>query len=115
MSNKIKIFSSSGKLHWIKNLYLRLRYGAGCCDVFSLDYYLAKKIIRPLKEFKRSGIHSYPSQLEPKEWDDIIDKMIKGFDILAKHHNGDNVENKEWDEMQERLELFGKHFINLWK
>ncbi len=102
-----------GIFHPLKNLYLRYKNGAGCCDVWSLDYYLAKKILPALKEFKKRN-YSYPSNLKTEEWDEVLDKMIWSFD---SYNNKDfKLEfDEDWNKKrQEGFELFGKYFTSLW-
>jgi hypothetical protein len=116
----MKILQSGGKIHWIKNIYLRYKNGGGCCDIYSLDYYLAKKIIKPLKEFRRVGKIGYPSEFKNmKEWNTVLDKIIWSFEYLL---DGEGI-NEEFNlekkldndkKEQEGFELFGKYFRNLW-
>lgn len=113
----MRIFKSGGKLHWVKNLYKRYRYGAGCCDTWNTDVYLAKKILPALKEFKK-GLGSYPMEFESlDEWVIAIDKMIWSFEYLIDGE--DYVDIKEMENLmkkeQEGFELFGKHFRGLWQ
>jgi len=115
----MKILKSGGKLHWAKNLFLRLKYKAGCCDIYSLDYYLARKIIGPLKEFRRNMGKSYPSDLTPEEWEKIVDEMIWAFEYFL---DGEGLDDdfcfpqikKDYKREQKGFELFGKYFHNLW-
>ncbi len=108
-------------LHQIKNLYLRFRYGAGCCDIFSLHYYLAKKIIKPLKLF-RANVYSFPPDLTFKEWKKMLDEMIFAFEFIAEgehwnpkyeKYSAEKV-NKLYDRAQKGFELFGKYYKDLW-
>lgn len=112
------MFNSDSKLHWIKNLYLRLRYGAGCCDVFNLDYYLAKKILGPLKVFRKELV-SYPSGLSSsEEWEEILDKMIYSFEYIIKKDDlylSVKEERIEMKKADEGLKLFAKYYQDLWK
>lgn len=113
----MKIFKSGGKLHWIKNLYGRYRYGAGCCDVFNLDYYLAPKILKGLKEFRKS-VASYPSNLTCEEWESKLDDMIFAFQFLL---DGEEYEDYKKDgkkklrRQQKGFKLFGEYYRDLWK
>lgn len=113
--------------HQLKNLYLRYRYGAGCCDVFNLDYYLAKKITRPLKEFRRElenggGVptefcEGKSTEEGMKEWKKTVDEMIWAFEFLLDGEGfGDNFDTKKenYEREQRGFELFGKHFKSLW-
>jgi hypothetical protein len=105
----MKILKSGGKLHFIKNRYLRWKEGAGCCDTYSLYYFLAPKISKGLKAFKkRAG--SYPMGITENEWDSILDEMIFAFDYCSGEE-----ETTEGDERSQKgLELFGKYFRGLW-
>lgn len=114
------MFKSGEKLHWIRNLYRRYKYGGGCCDVFGLDFYLAKKILPALKEFRRSlSINGggYPIEFKSmEEWLETLDKIIWSFEYLVNGEEWEDIiECKEKGEKeQEGFELFGKHFRNLW-
>ncbi len=116
------LLKSGGKLHWVKNLYRRYKYGGGCCDIYNLDNYLVKKILKPLKEFRRSlsvNGGGYPCELKSmEEWLDILDKMIWAFQFLI---DGEDIENwtvekdiEASKKAQEGYELFGKYFRSLW-
>lgn len=112
--------------HYFKNLWLRITQGVGCCDISGLDYYLAKKIIKPLKIFK-SRLTSHPSEITAEEWNKILNKIIWSFEYLIdgeengkmyEKENGkefDMEKSKKWaDKQQEGFELFGKYFRSLW-
>jgi len=106
-------------LHYIKNLYLRLRHGAGCCDVFDLQTYLAIKIIKPLKVFRKSHLLGHPIEFKSQEeWEKIIDEMIWAFEHLLKNDEDKIMEPGKTMQCvireQKGLELFGKHFKDLW-
>jgi hypothetical protein len=102
----------------VKNLWLRFRYGAGCCDIFSLDCYLARKIIRPLKEFRKrleKNGGGVPMEFKDmKEWLGTIDKMIFALDITIQDEDMEIRDKDVYKRQQEGLELFGKHFMSLW-
>ncbi len=111
----MKLFNSGKFLHPLKNLWIRLRYGSGCCDVFNLDYHLAKIILPHLKEFRKNPF-SYPAHFNShEEWEEILDKMIWAFDDFV---NGDDFPadyEEQYRKQQEGFELFGKHFRSLWQ
>lgn len=113
------LFNSGGKLHWMKNLYLRFRYGGGCCDVFSLNYYLAKKIIEPLKVFRSKMPASHPSELTNEEWEKTLDEMIFAFELLLRNNDlseslSYEEDKKQYERQQKGFEYFGKYYLNLW-
>ena len=97
-----------------------MRYGAGCCDIFGLDYYLAKKIIKPLKEFRRALENGggYPEEFGSMEkWLEALDKMIWSFDFLINEDEFDYEFEKAMEmgkKQQEGFELFGKYYLSLW-
>ncbi len=99
-------------LHPIKNLYLKLTRGVGCCDLADYDHYIAKKISKDLTLYKKESPQGYPSHLTQEKWDEIIDKMIKGFDL----HTSDRYmyEEEEGKSIDEAGELFGKYMFNIW-
>jgi len=104
------------KLHWIKNLWLRARYGAGCCDTYTLHFFMAGRILRWLKAFRATHRSSHPADLSSlEEWDKELEKMIWSFEYLA---NGENstLEQSEKDAKREQagFELFGRRFRDLW-
>ena len=114
------IRKGSNKLHPIWNFYLRTRYGVGCCDLWGLDYFLAKIIIRPLKRFRKLNKTGYPAELKSMdEWRKILDKMIWSFEYsLRGELTNDTVSQDEYEKLfkkeQEGFELFGKYFRDLW-
>ena len=82
-------------------------------DLWSLDCTLAMVIAPALKEFKARKA-GHPAQVTKKAWNDILDKMIFAFDIMAK---GDHISlcDKESDALvTEGLRLFAEHYQSLW-
>ena len=116
----LDLFSSGSKLHWIKNLYQRIRFGGGCCDLYSLDWYLAKKIIKPLRAFSAADKAGYPADLKSgEEWDKILKEMVWAFEYFMSDDGLDlNLTPKEYikyaKRQQKGFELFGKYFRSLW-
>lgn len=113
----MKIFKSGGKLHWIKNLYGRYRYGVGCCDEFNLDNYLAPKILKGLKRFRRN-VGSHPSNLTHEQWEKILDDMIFAFQFLVDGEEYEDYKKdgkKKYIRQQKGFRLFGQYYRSLWK
>lgn len=116
----MNILSSGGRLHFLKNLYLRWKYGAGCCDVFNLDYYLAKLIIRPLKRFRDGNKCGHPMDFKTmEEWHKCLDEMIWAFQYIidgepTSYYKNGNIDWRPFKREQRGLSLFGKHFRSLW-
>ena len=101
-----------GKLHWVENLWLRLRYGAGCCDTYSYVWYLSKRLSNDLKLFKKRCM-SHPMDTTEEEWDKILDEMIWAFEYLENEDSYD-YKKKDSNRCDRGLKLFGKYFRNLW-
>jgi len=117
-----KIGFKSGELfHVFRNLKLRLTKGAGCCDVYCLDRYLAKKIIKPLRVFRNSTC-AYPMTFDKfDDWIKVLDEIIWSFDFLLNDNElpkdvkfGSKKANKYFKRQQKGFELFGKYFLSLW-
>lgn len=103
-------------IHSIKNYYLRLRFGAGCCDLYNLDVFISEKLLPIMKKYKEVADEHYPCDLKAhKDWNKIIDKIILSFELIIKD---DFVTGKEMikreKEIQEGLDLFAKYFRDLW-
>lgn len=98
--------------HLIKKIKTRLKYGVTCCDVYSFDYYLSKKIWNGLKLFKKLSM-SHPINLTEKKWDKILDQMIEGFDLMANDDMWDMDEKKN-KKAHKALKLFAEYYTNLW-
>ena len=72
-------------------------------------------IIHPLLVRYKEKNDCHPGNLTEEEWDIILDKMIHSFycimqDMVWKHM-GDQEYNSR---IQEGLDLFAKHFRNIW-
>ena len=108
----MKLFKTGGKLHWLKNLYLRYKEGAGCCDSYSLCHYLAPTILRGLKVFRRNA-GSYPADLKSlEEWQKLLDDMIFAFAFVIADDFG--AKKKDYARTDRGLKLFGKYYRDLW-
>ena len=90
-------------------------------ELWGLDVTLAKYILPRLKKFKEKNTMSHPVSFGNKEeWHSVIDKMIYSFDYVLKHDLGklDKLSTKDKKEYHERykegMDLFAKHFMDLW-
>ncbi len=120
--------------------WLQKRFrGYGDDDLWGLDWWMTKKIRKPFKHFvanqKKYG-HGCPSQLTMdkegkntmtveegmKEWNRILAKIDKAFDIeyeenmwtdsYSKKTTGQRIEDSK--KRQEGMELFGKYYGSFW-
>jgi hypothetical protein len=100
----------------IKSFIHRGLYGYANNDVWSLDYYLAKVISNSVRHLKEH-LHGYPSGLTEDEWDEILEKIIIGFEANIKL---DDVEYNSAEHKEKLkafnigMKLFVKYFNNLW-
>ena len=84
-------------------------------DTYNLDMTIAQFVLPRLELFKnltdcypdRDGCHSY------EEWMNILDKMIKAFSIISKSA-GITRNRDEIQILEEGLDLFRKHYLDLW-
>ena len=104
-------------------MFLWQKITTGWCgsDLWSLDDSLAKVIVTPLKLFKQyyggTPMKESGDAMTDKEWKEILNKMIWSFQYIADGKmysaNSSNI-IEDSNKVQEGLNLFGKHFRNLW-
>lgn len=84
-------------------------------EIWGLNYTLAKYILPRLKRFTEVCC-SYPCELTETEWKEILNKMIWSFQYIIKNDESNELLEimKENEQCQEGLDLFAKHFRNLW-
>jgi len=84
-------------------------------DSWSADYTLAQ-VIHPVLVQLKNTTNSYPSTLEPEEWDTILDKMIASFGryVTQEYWDSDMWSEEENKEFQEGINLFAKYYRDLW-
>ena len=81
-------------------------------EIWNTDTYLAKLIVPRLKAFKALDKHGYcPGFSGVETWNKAIQKMIDAFELL-EHITSYSKEEEQT--IEEGLELFCKHFRNLW-
>ena len=78
-------------------------------DAYNCDLTLALITVRLLKKFKLINV-GYPQELNPKMWNDTLDKMIFSMQKIANQ----DVTSANIDEVREGLKLFGEYFLDLW-
>ncbi len=90
----------------------RGRRGWADCDVWWLNTHLAGIIVGALTRQRRYG-RSYPGCVGARteeEWDDILDRMMRGFAKVADDYD----EAFESPEYKDAMELFAEWFPALW-
>ena len=82
-------------------------------EVWNTYCYIAKAIVPRLKAFKALDKHGCPEDFFPDEnkWNKAIQKMIDAFELLQPHAIHYQVDEPT---IEEGLDLFRKHFLNLW-
>lgn len=79
-------------------------------ETWNLYYSLALEIYPRLCYFRERTI-AYPLGLNEKEWDEILDKMIRAFKLILIDDCHDDEKVKE---VEEGLRLFAKWYLELW-
>lgn len=96
----------------IKYLYQRITKGYCDKDLWDLDYFIISKVRKPLKEFIKLDRGGYPVGVKSyKEWNKILKKIDKAFDIV---YSGEGMNEKNQDVVLEGMRLFGKYWDSLW-
>ena len=81
-------------------------------DIWNTNQTLARLIVPRLQAFKALDKHGYcPEFKDMKEWNKAIQKMIDAFEVMQNNNVLSDVEQAI---VTEGLELFCKHFRNLW-
>lgn len=110
--NKIKWFIQRGKRGYSDE------------DIWSLDNYLMEWLPKALRQLAKHHI-GYPAKLTDKKWTAILNEMANGFEAIDKNDNlyfegkiniddcikGEDLAIKQ---LSKTLELFKKHFRDLW-
>ena len=98
----------------------RVIRGYSDCDLWNLDIHLSEQILKPLKAWRKMGLHGYPAECASQdEWLAIIDEMIDAFELI--HDDLDSSYTLDMPEYTRRqaqikhgLSLFAMHFQALW-
>jgi len=120
----------------IKYFIQRGKRGYADCDLWDFDVYLAKTLTNALKDFKKINQGIAPNiyrkyinrkdltqkqkdELAKKEWNTILDIMIRGFSIVPKLFEGKVLNNKILKEgyMYElgiAFDFLKKYYFDLW-
>ena len=96
---------------WEKYTKQRLERGFDNSELWNLDGTIAKFIYPRLKAFVENSNGIYPDGVEEEEWKSILDKMVKGFELISS----DRIKTDDEEKLEsEALELLCKYFFCLW-
>ena len=92
----------------------RIERGFDDSETWSLRDTIANFILPRLKAFNEITF-SRPADLEDiSEWNDILNKMCKSFEYVARDKGMFILTDEEYEEYKEGMELFKKYFLDLW-
>lgn len=86
----------------------------GVCDIetWNLDTTFVQFMLPRLKRFRKVNV-CYPSDMTMKQWNNILDKILKGFELHSVEHEK-TLTKKEYKQIQTAFELFGKYIHQMW-
>ena len=97
------------------------KFGFSDSETWSLDSVVSEFVLPRLKRFKEIVIdYCHPGGIDEKEWEKILDQMIFAFEWNLTCDNDKNIDLDEkaqkanWDKYIKGMELFAKHFRELW-
>lgn len=82
-------------------------------ETWNLHVSIAHFLVPRLKLFKKNT-QSHPASLTEGEWDGFLDKMIEGFEEVAKDEGWDSYDTDSVRKADLAVKLFAKYFNNLW-
>ena len=90
----------------------RIERGFDSTELWNLDKTITDFVLPRLRAFAKN-IHGYPACFEDggNEWEEILTKMLKSFELLSRDFFASDEEQKLIDE---GLELFAKYYGSLW-
>ena len=90
----------------------RVKNGFDDSETWSLYTTIINFVLPRLKRFEQVTI-GYPDNMTDKQWHIILNKIIGAFELILKDDEL-YIDSDDWIKVQEGLQLFSKHFINLW-
>jgi len=79
-------------------------------ETWNLDITIISFALPRLK-YLRKNLHGHPADISFNEWKEILDIIIKGFELQLKD---DILNNKEYEYIQRGNTLFGTWLFHLW-
>lgn len=92
----------------------RLERGFDSSELWSLKDTITNFVLPRLKVFADEPC-GYPGCFDNEnEWKEILEKMVRAFEISKKDGDGFVLTDKEGEEFDEGMELFKEYFFSLW-
>lgn len=91
----------------------RIERGFDDSETWSLRDTIANFISPRLTVFRDKTVAT-PSNLEEKEWHEILTKMIRAFDLVRREEGTFILTDDEQKEYEEGIELYNEYFMALW-
>ena len=96
----------------------RKKRGFDDTETWALDSTIARFILPRLKRFKEVnvGMWYFPDieKADEERTNEVLDKMIRAFEIISDHSDSFRYNDELFDEARQGIELFYKHYFNLW-
>lgn len=96
---------------WCRDTVFYLGHGFHLVEIWNMDTAAARWFIPRLRYFKAHHAGT-PFGMTDAEWTAIIGKILRAFEMVGSWTDGDSQENA--DATEAGLDLFRKHFRNLW-
>lgn len=97
-----------------KLLEQRATKGFDDTETWSLYSTIARFVLPRLERFMEIGI-AYPMGMSEEEWDNKLVIMINGFRLVVNQDDMDDEYSEEQQQtIKDGMELFSKHFFDLW-
>jgi len=98
---------------WIGRKMFQLRHGFDYADTWCLFYAQAKWLLPRLRHFKEfTGGH--PFDITQEKWVEIIEQMIRAFELSIMEGDGDILTEDEYVEVDRGLHLLAEWYFHLW-
>ena len=97
----------------VRFFFQRMTRGWDDSELWSLDYSLGKLIATRLRLFA-NNTKSFPANMTEQEWAITLNKMCEAFEYYGSEERWSGDEGAYISKHQEGLDLFAKHYGNLW-
>ena len=80
-------------------------------DTYELDVTIARFVVPRLKLFIQLN-NRYPNCIDEVTWNEYLGEILFALEMVAARDNPD--QSVDWVRVKNGLELFGRHFTDLW-